>query len=156
MAVTDKLTGHLDREGIRYQLLRHPRTYTAADEAEALGMSTDDVAKTVVLATEHGFVRAVVPASHHVDPEKVQRLLGLSVEPRLATESELVAAYPDFEIGAVPPVGGPGGDRVVVDSRLAEHDTVVFEGGSHGESIRLRTRDLLVDAIAEVGDICSD
>jgi Ala-tRNA(Pro) deacylase len=152
MTITEPLTLHLDREDIRYQLLRHPRTYTATDEARALGISADEFAKTVVLQTEHGLVRVIVPASHRVDPEKVRRLLDLLREPRLATEAELTGAYPEFELGAVPPVAGPH-DRVVVDSSLADRDTIVVETGSHAEAVRLRTRDLLVDALAEVGDI---
>jgi Ala-tRNA(Pro) deacylase len=152
MSITEPLTVHLEREEISYEVLRHQRAYTAADGARALGLSADEFAKTVVLATEHGPLRAVVPASHHVDLDKVRRLLCLVHMPRLLSEAELAAAYPEFELGAVPPVGGPH-DRVVVDSALAGHDTVVVETGSHSEAVRLRTRDLLVDAIAEVGDI---
>jgi Ala-tRNA(Pro) deacylase len=152
MTITEPLTIHLDRVGIRYEVLPHPRTYRATDEADVLGISADEFAKTVVLDTGHGLVRAIVPASEHVDLEKVQRLLRLQREPRLALERELAAEYPEFELGAVPPVGGPH-DRVVIDERLADRDVIVVESGSHSEAVRLRTRDLLVDAMAEVGDI---
>ena len=154
MSITEPLTVHLDHEGIRYQVLPHRRTYRATDDARALGIAAGEFAKTVVLSTDHGLVRAVVPASRHVDLEKVRRLLELERAPRLATEAELMASYPEFELGAVPPVGGPH-DRVVVDERLADRATLVVETGSHAEALRLRTRELLVDAIAEVGDICT-
>lgn len=152
MTIVEPLTSHLDRKGIRYELLPHPRAYTAIDEARALGVSSDEFAKTVVLSTEHGLVRAIVAASDHVDLDKVQRLLDLIHRPRVASEADLTIAYPQFELGAVPPVGGPH-DRVVVDSKLADRDTIVVETGSHAEAVRVRTRDLLVDAIAEIGDI---
>jgi Ala-tRNA(Pro) deacylase len=152
MTIIEPLTVHLEREDIPYELLPHRRAYTATDEASALGLSADEFAKTVVLLTEHGLVRAMVPASRRVDLHKVRRLLELAHEPRLATEADLVAAYPEFELGAVPPVAGPH-DRVVVDSILAKRDSLVVETGSHAEAVRLRTRDLLVDALAEVGDI---
>jgi prolyl-tRNA editing enzyme YbaK/EbsC (Cys-tRNA(Pro) deacylase) len=35
-----------------------------------------------------------------------------------------------FELGAVPPFGGPAGDRTVVDRRLAEQESVLIEAGS--------------------------
>jgi Ala-tRNA(Pro) deacylase len=145
---------YLAREGVSFELLPHAHTETAHDEARVLGISPDQVAKTVVLTNGGGYVRAVVPASAHVDLEKVRGLLHLGHELRLATEQELVAAYPTFELGAVPPLGGPGGDRTVVDRHLAEHQTVVVEAGRHDESLRMKTHDLLVHAIAEVGDIC--
>ena len=59
-----------------------------------------------------------------------------------------------FELGAVPPVGGPLGDRVVVDRRVAAKEDILLEPGSHSESLRLRARDLLVLARAQIGDIC--
>ena len=52
-------------------------------------------------------------------------------------------AYPMYELGAVPPFGVPAGDRVLLDRRLAQHDSVVLEAGSHSESVRLKTADLL-------------
>jgi prolyl-tRNA editing enzyme YbaK/EbsC (Cys-tRNA(Pro) deacylase) len=59
-----------------------------------------------------------------------------------------------FELGAVPPVGGPAGDRILVDRRLAARESVVFEFGAHDESIRLRTTDLLRLTHADVVDLC--
>ena len=91
-----------------------------------------------------------------LDLHKAQRVLRLPDELRLATEAELAAAYPGFELGAVPPFGGPGGDRTVIDRRLAARDTVVLEAGSHNESVRMKTTDLLVTAMAMVGDISRD
>ena len=105
-----------------------------------------------MLAADGGFVRAVVPASERLDLTKARALLGDRLS-RLATEEEIGAAYPSFELGAVPPFGGPAGDRVIVDRELAELDAVVLEAGSHDQSVRIRTRDLLTLANAQIGDI---
>lgn len=142
----------LDRDGLQYELIAHPRTMTARAEANAIGIAAHEVAKTVVLATSTGYVRAVVPASERLDLHKARDLLD-DRECRLATEEELGAAYPAFELGAVPPFGGPAGDRVILDRRLAELDAVVLEAGSHDQSVRLRTSDLLARSGAEVADI---
>jgi len=147
------LIRELDREHLDYELIPHRRTETAMDEAEAVGTSPGEVAKTIVLTDGDVFVRAVLPASERVDLRKVRLLVGRK-RLRLATESELVLAYPMFELGAVPPVGGPLGDRVVVDGRVAAREDILLEPGSHSESLRLRARDLLVLARAQIGDIC--
>jgi Ala-tRNA(Pro) deacylase len=145
----------LSRELVPHELIPHRRTETAADEARALGVPAAEVAKTVVLVTSTGYVRVVLPASRRLDLHKARRLLG-DDEARLATEAELALAYPTFELGAVPPFAGPVGDRVVVDKKLAFCDSVVFEAGSHSESVRLKTTDLLVVAEAEIVDLCAD
>lgn len=136
---------------VGYELIPHRRTATALAEARALELPPERVAKTVVLRSPDGYVRALVPASSHVSLRKVRKLLGAEV--RLATEAETAAEYPEFELGAVPPVGGASSDRVVADRMLAESHRLVFEAGRHDESVSLRTEDLLRLAAAEVADI---
>jgi Ala-tRNA(Pro) deacylase len=145
------LTQQLDDAHVPYELLDHPRTLTAIAEAEALGVEPRTVAKTVVLTTPDGFVRAVVPASEHVDLLRMRSLLGTK-QVELATEGALAGAYPEFELGAVPPLGGA--DPVLVDRRLCETEWVLLEAGTHEQSLRLRTADLLTLADAQVADLC--
>ena len=114
------------------------------------------MAKTVILRTADGYARVVVPASERVALSKVRALLDLDTDTRLATEVELAAAYPEFELGAVPPLGGPAGDTIIVDQRLAERERIVFEAGSHDESVRVVTKDLLRLSEARVADVCVD
>ena len=89
------------------------------DEARALHASADRVGKTIVVHTAEGRVRVVIPASERLSLPKLREAIGFN-EIRLATEDELAAAYPTFELGAVPPFGGPAGDRFVVDRHVAE------------------------------------
>jgi Ala-tRNA(Pro) deacylase len=96
----------------------------------------------------------VLRAVDRLDLEKARRALETS-DVKLADEVELVGAYPEFELGAVPPVGG-GYDRVLVDERVFDIPFIVFEAGTHDESIRLRTGDLLSIAEAEVADLAED
>jgi len=143
----------LEEHHLPYELLLHAPTMRALDEATALGIPGDEVGKTVVVRTPEGLVRTVVRASDRVSLPKLRELLGGGQETRLATEDELAGAYPMFELGAVPPFGGPDGDRVVVDRAAAHHDTLVVEAGAHNQSIRLRAADLVAVSRAEVADV---
>jgi Ala-tRNA(Pro) deacylase len=153
----EDLTHLFDEAGARFELLPHVRTESAVAEAEALGIAPADVAKTLVVTTPDGYVRAVLPASERIDLRKLRRVCsGGKKQVHLASEEELARDYPEFDLGAVPPIGGGRRDPVVVDSRLAERDSVVLEAGSHEESVRVPTGDLLRVAEAEVADICLD
>jgi len=154
ITATQALTELLEREGIPFEVLPHRHTETAAEEAEALGADPHEVAKTIVLTTGRGYLRVVIPASDRLDVHKLRELLDLHEQPHLAHEEELAAAYPWFELGAIPPVGGPAGDRVAVDKQLANRDSIVIEAGSHDESVRVGTTDMLVLAHAAIGDLC--
>jgi Ala-tRNA(Pro) deacylase len=148
------LVDQLERAAIEFELIDHARTETAAAEARILGLSPHEVAKTVVLVTPEGFVRAVLPASDRLDLRKVQLLLGTS-DVRLATEQELTGAYPEFELGAVPPMAADG-DQVLVHRALCENERVVLEAGTHEQSVRLRTSDLVELSHAQLVDLIQD
>jgi Ala-tRNA(Pro) deacylase len=152
MTLVRDLSNELDRAHVDYDLIEHRRTETAGEEARAIGVPAEQVAKTIVLACGEGYVRAVVAASRRLDLHKVRRLLE-DGHVRLASESELALAYPMYELGAVPPFGIPAGDRVLVDSELSQHDSVVIEAGSHDASLRMKASDLLRLSHAEVADI---
>ncbi len=154
MASVD-LTRVLDEAGVSYDVLPHAHTERAADEAQALGLSPDEVAKTLVLTVPDGYARAVLPASARIDVKKLREVLGVGKKKvQLATEEDLARDYPEFDLGAVPPLGGGRRDPVLVDRRVAERDSVVLEAGSHEESLRMKTADLVRLAEAQVVDIC--
>jgi Ala-tRNA(Pro) deacylase len=156
MAGTD-MTHVLDEAGASYELLPHAHTERAADEARALGLSPDEVGKTLVLTVPDGHVRAVIPASERIDLGKVREILAVGKKKvHLASEDDLARDYAEFDLGAVPPFGGASRDPVLVDRRVAERESVVLEAGSHDESIRLRTNDLVRLSGAQVVDICSE
>jgi Ala-tRNA(Pro) deacylase len=155
MSPTVDLVRELDRARVPYELIPHEQTMTALAEARAVGAEPQDVAKTLVLESDTGFVRAVLPASERIDLRKVRELLGVH-EVELATEATLAGAYPDFELGAVPPLGGPANDPVLIDRRLTTRDAVVFEAGRHDESVRVKPSDLVALTGATVADICAD
>jgi Ala-tRNA(Pro) deacylase len=150
------VTGFLGEAGVDFDVLEHAHTERAADEAAALGIRPEEVAKTLVLVAPSGKVRAVLAASERIDLRKVAAVLGVGGKKvHLASEDDLARDYPDFELGAVPPFGSRD-DQVIVDERLAGRDSVVLEAGSHDRSVRMKTADLMRLARAQVADICRE
>jgi Cys-tRNA(Pro) deacylase len=150
------VTRLLDEAGIDFDVLDHAHTERAADEAAALGIGPEEVAKTLVLVTPSGNVRGVLAASDRIDLHKVAGVLGVGGKKvRLANEDDLARDYPDFELGAVPPFAGRD-DQVIVDERLARRDSIVVEAGSHDRSVRLKAADLVRLTRAQVADICAE
>jgi Ala-tRNA(Pro) deacylase len=147
------VTRFLDEAGVDFDVLDHAHTERAADEAAALGIAPEEVAKTLVLVAPTGNVRAVLAASERIDVHKVAAVLGVGGKKvHLASEDDLARDYSDFELGAVPPFGGPD-DDVLVDEELAARDSVVLEAGTHERSVRLKAADLVRLARAQVADI---
>jgi Ala-tRNA(Pro) deacylase len=142
----------LGKAGIGFDVLDHDRTETAVLEAAALGLRPSEVAKTVVVRAPEGDVRVVISSGDRIDMHRLRELLDGGSDVRLATEDELASDYPEFELGAVPPVGGKQ-DAVLVDRRVAERETVVLEAGVHDQSIRIDVADLVRVTGARVVDV---
>lgn len=154
----------LSGTGLDYELIPHPHTERALDEATSLGLSPEEIAKTIVLhvtirddlAIRGTHARAVLPAGERLDLHKVRAFFGESRSVRLATEAELAEVYPEFELGAVPPLGGVPEDLVLLDPRISSRASIVFEAGTHDQSLRMRTADLVARTNAAIVDICQD
>ena len=135
------VTEDLERRGVAFETISHRQAYTSVDEARALGISVGEVVKTVLVNAASGPVLAAVPAYRRLDMTLVRNAVGDS-HARLATEEELARDFPDYELGALPPLGSLVRARVYVDPEVMGHDTVVFAAGSQTESVKVRTEDL--------------
>lgn len=120
MTVAPTLERYLMDQGTTYQLLSHPQTQTAAETAHASHISGSRLAKGVLLADGNGYLLAVLPASHHLDLERVAAWLGRPVS--LASEQEVGRLFPDCELGAIPAVGWAYGLDVILDDSLTAQD----------------------------------
>jgi Ala-tRNA(Pro) deacylase len=81
-----------------------------------------------------------LPAPHRADLNKAAVALGAR-EVRLAHEEEFAAAFPDCEVGAMPPFGNLYDLPVYVDNALAEDETIIFSAGTHTDTISMKYAD---------------
>lgn len=155
MTAIDTIKRYLEEQGIEYEVLFHRETFTTTDEAKALGIVASHVAKTLIIKTGGGDVLAVLPASERIDLHKLRDITADN-HARLATEDEMESEYGDFELGAVPPLGGLIGASVYLDQRLEKADEVIFAGGTHSNSIKVTGEDFLKLTHPEIGDLVEE
>jgi Ala-tRNA(Pro) deacylase len=138
------VTDYLDERGLAYEVVPHRRSFTSLQEASALGVAADQVVKTVALWTGGKYVLAVLPASRRLELRLVHQALE-DPGARLASEAELGADFPGYELGALPPLGSLLGVPLLVDPEVLDHAVVVFAPGLATESIRVGTGELFAD-----------
>jgi Ala-tRNA(Pro) deacylase len=124
------VTEHLEQRGNVFEVIPHRQAYTSVDEARALGIEVGEVLKTLAVRTGSGYALMVIPASHR------------DSRARLASEEELGRDFPDYELGALPPIGALLDAQVYVDPEVVGHDTVTFAAGTQTESVKMQTREL--------------
>ncbi len=135
-----KLDDFLNQRQVPFERLEHPTAFTASRIAKVLHVPGQEVAKTVLLHVDDVYVLVVLPATHHVDLQRVRQQLG-ATRVELASEAEMQRVCPDCEPGAIPPFGSLYHLTTLVDETLAEDEEIVFESQSHHEAIRMAYRD---------------
>lgn len=130
------ISDYLRRNHARYSVMPHPRAHTAQREAGAAHVPGHAWAKSVVCFADDRPILAVVPAPCAVDLDRLQHATHAK-SVRIAAEREFVPLYGDCEPGAMPPLGPLWQQPVFVDARLTRDPEIVFDGGSHGDAIRM-------------------
>ena len=140
MAISGTLKTFLDGAKVPYTVAKHPVVYTAQEIAAAQHVPGRQLAKCVLVKTGRGPVLAVLPATHLIDFKRLKSLLG-GGPVSIAKEPDCKAAFPDVEVGAMSPFGNLYHVPVVVETSLAHAPDIVFNGGTHSETIKMRYQD---------------
>lgn len=140
MSVSKRLKEYLDENDIEYGVMTHEAAFTAQQMAAAQGVTGWQVAKTVVLYCDGEFLMVVLQAPTRVDFDRIKEILACE-DVRLATESEMTELFPGVEVGAESPFGNLYNLPVYVDRGLAEAPKIVFNAGTHIETIQLKYED---------------
>lgn len=137
MPVSEKLVHYLEQQHIPFVTIPHTRAYTAQEIAASVHVPGQEVAKTVMVLADGKLTMAVVPATRRIDLVLLKKSIGAK-KIRLATETEFEGVFPECEVGAMPPFGNLYEIPVVVDDSLKKDVEIVFNAGSHTETVKIR------------------
>ncbi|ROZ99275.1 aminoacyl-tRNA deacylase [Gordonia sp. OPL2] len=165
MAATPALTA-LEKAGVAHTVHRYPhdpRNQSYGDEAvEALqvsiGVSPDQVLKTLVVEVGSSLVVAVVPVPHKLSLKAVAAAVS-SVVPsagkaHMAPEKAVTRAT-GYVFGGVSPIGQRTTLPTVVDSSALDWPQVCCSAGRRGLEVQLAPADLVAITQAVVADIAA-
>jgi len=139
MPILARLQDYLDTNQVSYTVCTHKQAFTAQEVAAAQHVKGKELAKVVIVKTRARFLMTVLPATHRIDFSKLEAVLQEEVS--LATEEEFQGLFPGCETGAMPPFGNLYGLPVYVDKALEENQEIVFQAGTHVQTVRMRYQD---------------
>lgn len=145
------LRDYLTENGIGFHEMTHDQVFTAQEVAAALHVHGKSLAKVVMVKANDWLVMLVLPASLQIDFTNLKRALGTD-EVRLAHENEFEHLFPDCDTGAMPPFGNLYGVPVCVDESLIHLPEIVFQAGTHLETMQVAYKDFARLVKPIVGD----
>ena len=133
---SSKIKAFLDEHGVKYVSISHSTAYTAQEAAAMAHIPGKELAKTVIVKLDGKFAMAVLPASYHIEMDRLAELAGAS-KAELASEEEFSSLFPDCDTGAMPPFGNLYGLDTYVAESLTDDEEIAFAAGTHRELIKM-------------------
>lgn len=163
MSLLEKITDLLEGSGVVYQVFKHPPVFTSLEAAAVRkDVSLHQGAKAMVLKIQNAkikrqnegrssstdyklpaidYLMCVLPGDRKIDFRSLRKILGSS-DVTLASPDQ-VEKIVGVKIGAVSPFGHLSGLRILLDDSMTDNETIVFNAGDHGVSIRMKLADYL-------------
>ena len=96
-----------------------------------------------VLRTPGGYRFAVIRASDRLDLHKAAAALGVNRhDVRFASEADMAADFPTYDVGAIPPIG-PDTPAELIDPRLLDYRQVLCPAGDLEHSLLVDPLDIV-------------
>lgn len=139
MSLSPAVQTYLSNSHIGYQVLEHPHSRNSMQTARISHITPAHLAKAVVVKAGDTYLMCVVPASHVLVLNWIDRDYSADHHGhhQLVPEDELQGLFPDCELGAVPAIGQAYDMKVVWDSSLRHADEVYLEAGDHRHIFQL-------------------
>ncbi len=134
-----KVEEFLRTQKIPYTKTHHPEAFTAQEVAATAHIPGKMMVKVVVIKAGDKYALAACPATHRIDLDRLSEELGKKT--RLANEGEMEEALKDVDLGAEPPFGVVYGLDTYADKSLAANSEIVFQAGTHTDTIKMSYAD---------------
>ncbi|MDD5342214.1 MAG: YbaK/EbsC family protein [Patescibacteria group bacterium] len=135
MATPKKLLQYLDKNKIKYQVVKHKTVYTAYDVAQTLRLKLPQIAKTLLVQIDGGLGLAVLSASSRLDFNKL-KVLAKAKKVALPKEG-LMKKKLNIKPGAITPFGQLYKLPVYFEASLKRQKTILVGSGCFEESLKM-------------------
>jgi prolyl-tRNA editing enzyme YbaK/EbsC (Cys-tRNA(Pro) deacylase) len=145
---------YLEERGIPFKLVEQEcATFRCIDSAEARGVSTKQIVKSMVVKAGDGYYQCLLPGHLDVDHEKLATLIGPF---EMAPESDL-EELTGQAVGTVHPFAGEL--KRFLDKRVLENEELSFTTGDPTQGVIL-SKEAFLEALSSFdfreADICND
>ncbi len=148
MSASKKITLHLGKQKVKFEVVKHKKVFTAYDLAQTMRSKLDDVAKTLLVKVElpglekkeDRYYVVVVPASYYLDLGKLKKALNAK---KIELVFEKGMKKLGIEPGALTPFGSLRGFGVVVDKGLLKTKKALIGAESFTEHLRMNMKDFV-------------
>jgi Cys-tRNA(Pro) deacylase len=151
---SQQLAAFIDRHGLAAQLVRlATETPTVEAAAQALGVDTDEIIKSLVFVAAGTPVVVVASGTRPVPSQRLAAHLGLEPSEVSLASPDRVQEATGYPVGAVPPFGHKTPLTTLIDSTALQHEWVYGGGGEIRVLLKVRPDTIRTVTGAEVVEL---
>ena len=147
MPIPKSILKYLDKNKIKYEILKHRIVYTAYDKAATLGVKPVQVAKTVIVSLDKkDHALALIPANKNLDKKKLLAIINKQRQKAklanfkkidFADEKWMKKALKRIKVGATPAFGILYKLPTLVDNALVNQPKLIVNAGDYQNSLKI-------------------
>lgn len=132
---------YLDSHKVKYEIIKHSKTFTLEQAAQACQIPRIALLRTVVLEEEHGIIMAVLPMDRLLDFSALCKVLNRDMIP--AKHDVVSDLFKKCEPGSYPPLPEFFQIDAILDRSIMALDDIYFEPGQHDALIKMKMEDFI-------------
>ncbi|MEP7290076.1 MAG: YbaK/EbsC family protein [Chloroflexota bacterium] len=153
----DDLQAYLTEHNVAAEIvILAEETPTVPAAAAALGVSVDQIAKTVIFFVDERPYAVIANWVRRVDSRKLAERFAVNRKKIKLADGESVTKLTGYTPGTVPPLGHRQPLPVLIDPAVLTNEVVYAGGGGIAALLRVRSDDLVRVTNAEILDVLSD
>jgi HD-like signal output (HDOD) protein/prolyl-tRNA editing enzyme YbaK/EbsC (Cys-tRNA(Pro) deacylase) len=139
MSTSITVRRYLDAQDVRYSIVKCPVDAQGCWQGDIGNISPTCVARAMILKDISGLVMAVLPITHSLKLDALNRQLHRKLRP--ADEIDFRGVFADCSPGILPALGEAYSFETVIDDSLLDQDFVYVASGNAGELVRITGQD---------------
>lgn len=145
MPVSQALINLLNKNKIKYEVLKHRKVFTAFDLARTLHLDPKQIGKDLVMKADREYIIAIIPATRNLDIQKLKKVIniqrkkeGLKAAKKIGFATEKwIKTNLKGKVGANSPFGTLQKLPVYLDRALMKVSKMIVNGGDYNYSVSL-------------------
>ena len=139
MSTSITVRRYLEAQDVSYSTVACPVDSQGRWQGEVGRILPSSVARAMILKDVSGLVMAILPITHRLKLDALNRQLHRKLKP--AEEIDYRGVFADCSPGILPALGEAYGFETVIDDSLLDQDFVYVASGNRGELIRMTGQD---------------
>jgi len=140
MAIPKKIIKFLEKNKIKYEIIKHKIVYTAFDKAQTLKVPEKIIGKTLILKIDGELAMVLISADRNLEINKLKKIVQKK-KVELASEKLIKNKIKGVKVGAIPPFGNLWKAQTFIDRSLMRQPKIIINGGDYQWSIKIKSSD---------------